>query len=189
MPALVWVAVFGWRTLTIPGYGGNLTWSRLSLAWVWVTGGTTAGTQPPGVKGPRSSPTLTWLEPRPSVKGGISTSFCGESARRLVKTGPASPKSILEVFASSFALEMHQSYVLVGRHRGLGEAAVPGPRLKKRAPRNDNLLDYNLVEPATVKLQDSAWREFERWLAAELDAGAIGIVLECPQLFVVLLAE
>ena len=70
-----------------------------------------------------------------------------------------------------------------------GEAAVPGPPFKKVIPQTDSLIDYNLVEPATAKLQDTAWREFERWLLTELDSSAVVLLLDCPQLFVVLLAE
>ena len=125
--------LYGWRTLTTPGFGGSLKWLKPSRSLVWDTGGMiAAGIQPLGERGPRSLPTATWLGPRPFAKEGTSMSFCGGSVRGLVRTGPASLKFTLQLSASSLPLPnygsgMHLSRVLGGRHRGLERPRSLGP--------------------------------------------------------------
>ena len=71
----------------------------------------------------------------------------------------------------------------------IGEASNPGPASRTRLPRAGDLSDVALLEPATLALQDSAWRHFEQWLMQELCQEDIDSLRACPQLLALLLAE
>ena len=72
-------------------------------------------------------------------------------------------------------------------HDRVGEAANPGPPLRRRERDVDVLLGVQLVNPSTQRLQHKVWADFQEWLAKELSPEAATQVFVCPALAVQML--
>ena len=72
-------------------------------------------------------------------------------------------------------------------HDRVGEAASPGPPLRRRERYVDVLLGVQLVNPSTQRLQHKVWADFQEWLAKELSPEAATQVFVCPALAVQML--
>ena len=72
-------------------------------------------------------------------------------------------------------------------HRRIGEAKNPGPRLCRNYPRELDLEDVALVQPATALLQTRVHERYCNWLVSRLSSPAVGSLEENPQLQVLFL--
>ena len=73
-----------------------------------------------------------------------------------------------------------------GSHARIGEAKNPGPR-KGRGPREGDLTEVELLEPATIAMRARIWQSFVSWVDDNVGPGVFPWVLNQPATLVDLL--
>ena len=122
----------------------------------------------------------------------MSTWFSEANARAATRIGRGPPKLILGVCQHLAMAQLRfcnpSTACAGGTTSRFGEASSEKPLSPALAqePENRGLETWLLLEPATVALQDSAWRHFESWLLQALSPGDVESLRSCPQLALLL---
>lgn len=123
---------------------------------------------------------------------------CPERKANFTKLAEPYPRGVCEVLAAATAIDCNLSK---GRRKldinscakcvgfRIGEAQHPGPRRTVRQPREGELEEVNLLEPATIKLRTKIWSDFYAWGLEHLEEGALKWALNQPKTLVKLLVK
>ena len=117
---------------------------------------------------------------------------CKAAGMNYTKLAESYPRSLCDFLACAVAADCkwktkHQrvSPATMARalHCRIGEAKNPGPRIN-RGPRQDSLLDVQMLEPQTIRLRAQIWTHFSSWADRELGENAVTSLQRSPAIFV-----